>query len=413
MSLSYEQIRPTVERITRETPIVDMHTHLYPPTFKDLLLWGIDELLTYHYLIAEVFRAAPLPYEKFWQFTKAEQADYIWKHLFVERSPISEAQRGVLTCLKALGIDVTTKELDPIRAEFSKMNAPEYINTVLDISNVKHAVMTNDPFDPVERECWENNEPLHPRLHAALRIDPVLSNWDTASSLLNEQGYNMGPTLTDSGLNQVRKFLENWADRMQPRYMAVSLTPDFLYPDDSHRTKILDHCILPMSRERKLPFALMIGVKRQVNPNLKLAGDAGGKADLSSIENLCADHPDNKFLTTLLSRENQHELCVMARKFPNLMVFGCWWFLNNPYLIEEMTRMRCELLGSTFVPQHSDARVLDQLIYKWSHSRKIIGNVLADKYEDLAATGWLVKEDEIQSDVKRLFETNFEEFVSS
>ena len=71
---------------------------------KGLLLWGIDELLTYHYLVAEVFRVVParqLPYETFWKMTKREQADHIWKHLFVERSPISEACRGVLTTLAA------------------------------------------------------------------------------------------------------------------------------------------------------------------------------------------------------------------------------------------------------------------------------------------------------------------------
>ena len=27
-------------------PVIDMHTHLYPPGFGDLMLWGIDELVT-------------------------------------------------------------------------------------------------------------------------------------------------------------------------------------------------------------------------------------------------------------------------------------------------------------------------------------------------------------------------------
>jgi hypothetical protein len=58
----------------------------------------------------------------------------------------------------------------------------------------------------------------------------------------------------------------------------------------------------------------------------------------------------------MLARENQHELAVAARKFGNLMVFGCWWFVNNPSLITEITRMRVELLGTSFIPQHSDAR---------------------------------------------------------
>ena len=113
----------------------------------------------------------------------------------------------------------------------------------------------------------------------------------------------------------------------------------------------------------------------------------------------------------MLARENQHELCIAARKFRNLMIFGCWWYLNNPSLIEETTRMRLELLGSSFIPQHSDARVLDQLIYKWAHSRKIIGDVLFNKYSDLMATGWLPEASEIDRDVKKLFSGNFRTFL--
>ncbi len=107
-------------------------------------------------------------------------------------------------------------------------------------------------------------------------------------------------------------------------------------------------------------------------------------------------------MVTMLSRENQHELCVAARKFGNLLPFGCWWFLNNPTLIEEITRMRLELLGTTFAPQHSDARVLDQLIYKWDHSRRLIGNVLVDKYADAMEAGFHITEQHIRDDARRL-----------
>jgi hypothetical protein len=115
----------------------------------------------------------------------------------------------------------------------------------------------------------------------------------------------------------------------------------------------------------------------------------------------------------MLARENQHELAVAARKFGNLMVFGCWWFVNNPSLIEEITRLRVELLGTSFIPQHSDARVLDQLIYKWDHSREIIARVLVDKYIDLAATGWRASEEEIRRDVRYLLHDNFVNFLGA
>jgi hypothetical protein len=152
-------------------------------------------------------------------------------------------------------------------------------------------------------------------------------------------------------------------------------------------------------------------VKKLVNPRLRLAGDAVGKGAIGAVEHLCAEYPRNKFLVTMLSRENQHELCVAARKFRNLLIFGCWWFLNNPSLVEEITRMRLELLGLSFLPQHSDARVLDQLIYKWEHSRRIIGEVLCGKYADLLAAGWRLEEDEIRRDVGKLLGGNFRDFL--
>ena len=67
--------------------VTDIHTHLFSPPFGELLLWGIDELLTYHYLIAEVFRKSDVSYQQFWAMTKAEQADLIWQTLFIENSP--------------------------------------------------------------------------------------------------------------------------------------------------------------------------------------------------------------------------------------------------------------------------------------------------------------------------------------
>jgi hypothetical protein len=155
----------------------------------------------------------------------------------------------------------------------------------------------------------------------------------------------------------------------------------------------------------------MIGVKRGVNPQLRLAGDGVGTADVSAVERLCAAFPGNKFMVTMLARENQHALCVAARKFRNLLVFGCWWFLNNPRLILEMTQMRLEMLGTSVVLQHSDARVLEQLIYKWAHFRSILAMVLQEKYAYLASLGWDVHEEEMRRDIRAVLGGYFEDFL--
>ncbi len=407
---SQPDLAARVERIVASTPITDIHTHLYDPAFGELLLWGVDDLLVYHYLVAEAFRYLDVPYEKFWALTKTQQADLIWEKLFLQNSPLSEACRGVLTTLNALGLDVKQRDLPSLRKWFAQWKPADYVGRCMELAGVKTICMTNSPFDPVERPVWEKGFARDERFTAALRIDPLLVAWGDTVPTLTAWGYRVGVSLTENTIKEVRRFLTEWTKKIQARYLMVSLGPEFDFPADTFASRLLEKAVLPHCREAGLPMALMFGVKRAVNPQLKLAGDGVGLTRLSALEQLCARFPENKFLVTVLARENQHELCVLARKFRNLHVFGCWWFTNVPHVIEEMTRMRLELIGLSMTPQHSDARVLDQLIYKWQHSRRLIGRVLADKYTDLAATGWEPTTAEIERDVKNLFGGAFEKF---
>lgn len=401
-----EFVRQTVD----STAVYDIHTHLYDPAFGELLLWGIDELLVYHYLIAESFRYLDVPYEKFFTLSKERQAELVWNTLFLEHSPVSEACRGVLTTLQALGLDVRKRDLPAIRRWFASWKVEDYISRCMELGGVRKICMTNSPFDDLERPVWQQGFSRDSRFNAGLRIDPLLIAWPQASQRLQSWGYRTTPSLSSSTLASVRRFLSDWTKRMQAKYLMVSLSPDFLFPAKTSTAQLIEKAILPHCREFGIPFALMPGVQRAVNPSLGLAGDGVGLTNLESLRNLCAGYPDNKFVTTVLARENQHELCVLARKFRNLHIFGCWWFMNIPTLVEETTRLRLELLGLSFTPQHSDARVLDQLIYKWRHSRDVISHVLVDKYSDLAATGWKPTQDEVRRDVQNLFGGDFERF---
>jgi hypothetical protein len=380
--------------------------------------WGIDDLLTYHYLIAETIRAANVPYDTYWSLTQPQQADLIWRTLFVERAPVSEACRGVVTVLNKLGLEVGGKSLADYRKWYASQKPADFVGKVFAAANVHTAAMTNDAFDPIEREIWlRGGGNTDARFKAVLRIDPLLLGWPNVADQLRGMSYKVGSDLGGDSMREVRRFLNEWIDRIQPLYVAVSLEPAWRYPADSGpwapTTKVIQQAILPVAQERNVPFALMIGVHRQANPNLRLAGDSVGHADVASLARLCVENPDNRFMATMLSRENQHELAVTARKMPNLFLFGCWWFLNNPSLVEEITRMRMELLGTSFVPQHSDCRVLDQLIYKWDHSRKSIARVMSDKFNDLAAAGWPVTQDEVRRTAKAYLSDNFANYVTA
>ncbi|MCX8066165.1 MAG: glucuronate isomerase [Candidatus Hydrogenedentes bacterium] len=409
--ITESNLQDVIKEVVSNTPITDVHTHLYAPSFGNLLLWGIDELLTYHYLVAEFFRTTEMPYSQFWALSKREQANLIWQNLFVERSPISEACRGVITVLHKLGLDTSSRDLNLYREWFQSQSLAEHVNRVFELANLKQVVMTNDPFDPVERDYWHSSMELDKRFLSSLRLDVLILKWAESVPMLQAWGYSVEPNLTEETLSEVRRFLSDWVQKIKPIYMAVSLPPSFEFPEHSTRGIILEQCILPVARYFNIPLALMIGVLRGVNPELKLAGDGVGRAEVRPVERLCEMFPQNKFMVTFLSRENTHSACVSARKFRNLMPFGCWWFLNNPSLIEEMTAMRLELLGTTFIPQHSDARVLEQVIYKWAHTKQVLIEVLKNKYLGLMHSGWKFTKDEIQKDVNNLLTNNFWRFI--
>ena len=237
-------------------------------------------------------------------------------------------------------------------------------------------------------------------------------SYPQAAKVLQAEGYACDGTFSGNSAAEVRRFLRDWALYIDALYMGASLPANFSLSPDSLSTRVLQEAVLPTCRELGIPLALMLGVKRQVNRGLGLAGDSLGKAEIGVVEQLCAEYPENRFLVSMLSRENQHELAITARKYRNLMVFGCWWFLNNPSLVEEITALRLETLGLSFIPQHSDARVLEHLIYKWEHSRAVIGQVLVKKYAELLETGWPVTEEEIERDLIQLFQGNFQTFLA-
>ena len=396
--------------------------------------------------------------EDFFAMTKRQQADAIWNALFLGRLPLSEACRGVVTALRALGLsnEVESRDLEKIRgfyAEFRKRGvegAEEFSKLVHKAAGVRYNVMTNIPFDTNEAKYWRPERKLYSKNYrSALRVDPLLAgDKNTIENSLAAAGY-------DKTLEGARQYLRDWCDTVKPEYMMASTPHDFIYAegdlssrakrsvneeamkepgafaelvsdpsictpaeDDapsviSEHSEFLSDVLMKVSEERDLPIALKIGAHRGVNPRLGSAGDGMvAFADAGMLGRLCDRFPRVRFLATFLSRNNQHEACVLASKFRNLHIYGCWWYCNNPSIIREITHMRMEMLGTAFTAQHSDARVLDQLLYKWAHSRTVIASVLVVHVERLIESGWKPLRSEIRRDIARLFGGSYEEFMT-
>ena len=163
-------------------PVVDMHTHLYAPAFdrgaedgdERLLLYGIDELLAYHYFVDEVFRVlepGSLTPAAFWAMPTPERADLVWRNLFVERPPVSEACVGLIDILTSLGLDPAEPDLAGYRSWFAARDIDTHIDEVMRLSGVERIVMTNEPFSDLERPRWEAGVDPDPRFAAVVRVD--------------------------------------------------------------------------------------------------------------------------------------------------------------------------------------------------------------------------------------------------
>src|ERR1035438_6217265 len=118
-AVGVDALLATVEQELSAIPFIDVHTHTFMPSLGKLGLWGIDELLTYHYLEAELFRSADIKPNEYWQLAQRDKADLIWRTLFVENAPVSEATRGVIAVLDAFGLPTSSNDLTDARGFFA------------------------------------------------------------------------------------------------------------------------------------------------------------------------------------------------------------------------------------------------------------------------------------------------------
>ena len=399
MILSNDNLSNKLSNIIDSTTIFDMHTHLFPPSHKKFFLSGFKNLLNYHYLIAELLTATNIDASTFYSYNFEKKASLIWNELFEKRTPVSEACTGVLSILKELNIEINNKNFLSISDEYD--NKIQSDKNILNYSNVSSLVMTNNPFDLDEWSLFKSTDWDKKIYLASLRLDDLILDY--------EEAYNKAKNQTSKQeQDTIVAYLEKCYQQSRPVYAAVSLNlANFKTIVDGSMWRN----ILAWLESKKLPLSLMLGVKRSVNKDFGLAGDGIGDINLKELSKLCNSFPKNKFLVTCLSLNDQHELTVLSRKHPNLRIFGFWWFMNQPTIIKQVLKMRIDMLGFSFIPQHSDARVTDQLIYKWSHFKKILYPILLEYYQNLLYKNFPLSEDILQRDINKLLFGNAKNFL--
>ena len=398
--LSISELEGAIDTAVNHCPIVDVHTHLFPDVLGDYYLEGIDSLLTYHYLVSEYLSSSGYDAQAFNMLCKEDQAKLIWNYLFIQHTPFSESCRGILSILKFFNINAKNKSYETLKALYndSKLTSSE----ILDKLNITQVVMTNDPTNFNEWELFQISGWRKDFYKASIRLDQLLESDDVLENCFKHYHISNSNLSLFDKLNQL---LDLFLAQSNFSYAAISL--------DSLRLNCLLDCnnftkvVLPWLEKNDIPLALMLGVERSVNSYFGLGGDGVGNSDVDGVRDLCQTYPHNKFLVTVLDQNQDRKLTILSKKFPNLTSFGFWWFCNYPENIASSFKSRIQLIGHhNFVPQHSDSRVFEHLIYKWFHFKAILKRELLDEYKHLYDKGWRPSRQDIYRDVNFLMYEN-------
>jgi hypothetical protein len=376
--LTLDQINYYLERFVFSTKVVDIHTHLYPSQFKSFYKKGIIELLNYHYLVAEFLSSTKFKPVKFYELTDYKKAKIIWDELFLKKTPFSTSTMGILKILQKYEIKSYKISFEKLHKEFDKRKLDEL--DIFDLAGVKQVVMTNNPF--LNKELRILNENKNSKYKSSIRLDDLFST-KNISKIKDIKTY---------------EYIEKLIKKYNPAYFAIS-TNNF----EEFKFKSIFNQVLKILRKYNKPLMLLVGVKRKVNPEFELAGDGLGQANLNFLQEILKHNSKNRFLVTCLDHVDHFRLIVLARKFQNLQIFGFWWFTNQESIIKNTLNLRIEMLNDNFIPQHSDARVIDQLIYKWNDFRHYYTSVYANKYRQLVQTGFKIKPEDIERNVYNQF----------
>ena len=284
--------------------------------------------------------------------------------------------------------------------------APGWTESVLARSRIEAVFLTNDFDDPLEgfdTTVWV----------PCLRVDELV--FHTAKpGVLDRLTRVSGVDPAD--LDRLDRAVGLVADRFVrkgARAAAISLPPDFRpRPVDrgvaesalaavhrhgpqapaGDREALAAHLfwtVAGICRERRLPFDLMIGVRRAVYPGGVHQGQdlLDGRLSLADYAPLFNAFPEVSFPVSVLSRPLNHELVAFAWIFPNVHPFGHWWYANTPATIESDLEQRVEAVPRTkLLGYYSDMYKAEFGYPKFAMYRRVLARVLARRFVE--ERGW-------------------------
>ncbi|MCB0323301.1 MAG: hypothetical protein KDD69_06985 [Bdellovibrionales bacterium] len=417
--LSPMRLEILLDRVLREMTFTDIHVHDMPDVMgPEFALAGPDATIDYHYLYGEVLsdhRFSDAEAEALWQLPQAERVDLLIERSFGDGAlPVSEGRLGILTAAHALGLPTDSGDIKRIVAEwrtlYAELGRERYTNLIFEKARVNRVISTQSPFVEAECERYLDDRVIaewDPRYWCGLRFDEFAHKPETIGPLCERMKFPgaAGPLGNPKAQLHARKLLEFWIDRLpNVRYVALSLPGKLDFSDSQHRALLtIEQVLAPVCRERNLPLFLMPFVRRQINPAYRNAGDVVERGDINGLIDLISRHRDILWAVTPLDEGDNYPLSFATRALGNLRVWGHWWCNLNPSLIKQQLKLRLENNGYAHYGINSDARIRDQLLFKFPHYLRVLHEVLLERCLDIQQlSGWPVTEEQVTATVERL-----------
>lgn len=402
-----EETKHLIWAAAHETPAADVRTFLPPPGIGNdkLPASGVDNLLTSPPVLAEFFRRRPPAiqseaadietsqeaYVK--SLTRPELADIVWRQLFVDNPPMSEACRTVLTTLGLWGIDVGSGDLRVLREQSGSLPDAERFEKSMKQANLELVLY------PVEALEHDGAAAPVPGYRPIIGLNCLFRDWKESARKLRALGFAVKGKVDDFAPLELRRYLAGEIDRLSPAGMTLDW-PVRHQPQDDGIGRLVREAALPLCRERGLPFFLAAGDWRGRPEDCPLA------PDIETLSPLWEGNPDIRFLLYPVHMNQLHSACLASAKHRNVLLGGPESPVLVPSWLETFTRFRLEAAGSAFHYCHSGAETPEELVGRWAHLRWVLGVALIRRYTELWRTGWRYEEEDIHREVKAILSGN-------
>jgi glucuronate isomerase len=278
------------------------------------------------------------------------------------------------------------------------MARPDWEDHVLHRSNIQKVFLTNDFDDPLTGFDTQRYVPC-------LRTDDLVFHLDkpeVRQRLAKATDIDAGDA---ASLRRAVTFLFDHFTRRGAKACAISLPPDFsptpVPAGDLDRAlqemrsdgvgeaarqvtargvfwMLAEHC-----RQYRLPFDLMIGVRRRVYRTGVPQGQDlfDQRTSLIQYADLFNAFPTVTFPVSVLTSNQNQELVSFSWIFPNVVTSGHWWYSNVPIYIEGDLRARLQAVPKIKqIGYYSDMYKLEFGLPKYNMYRRILASVLADEF---------------------------------